>query len=80
LRQQAAILARPDARPALAAIAVPTLIGVGEADRVTPPPLAEEMAARIPGARLEIFARCGHLPPMEDPVETARALRAWLSA
>src|SRR5262249_47447756 len=33
-------------------IKVPALVLVGEADRVTPPPLSEEIAARIPGARL----------------------------
>jgi pimeloyl-ACP methyl ester carboxylesterase len=78
MRQQTAILARPDARPTLPAIAVPTLVGVGETDAVTPPRLAEEMAAAIPGVKLHVFARCGHLPPMEEPDETANALRAWL--
>jgi pimeloyl-ACP methyl ester carboxylesterase len=80
MRQQTAILARPDARPTLPTIAVPTLVGVGESDAVTPPRFAEEMAAAIPGARLQIFARCGHLPPMEDPAATTQALRAWLAA
>lgn len=80
LRQQTAILKRPDARPILPTIAVPTLIGVGEADAVTPPHLAEEMAAGIPGAKLQVFARCGHLPPMEDPTATVQAMRAWLAA
>jgi pimeloyl-ACP methyl ester carboxylesterase len=80
VEQQTAILKRPDARPILPTIAVPTLIGVGEADAVTPPRLAEEMAAAIPGATLRIFPRCGHLPPMEDPAATTLALRAWLAA
>ena len=80
MRQQTAILARADSRPTLAAIRVPTLIGVGEADAVTPPRLAEEMASAIPDARLHVFTRCGHLPPMEDPTATAVVLRAWLTA
>ncbi len=80
MRQQTAILARADSRPSLGNIRVPTLIGVGESDAVTPPRLAEEMAAAIPDARLHVFARCGHLPPMEDPAATATALRAWLAA
>lgn len=80
LRQQTAILKRPDARPTLPTIAVPTLIGVGEADAVTPPRLAEEMAAGIPDAKLQVFVRCGHLPPMEDPAATVLAMRAWLAA
>lgn len=80
LRQQTAILARADSRPILADIEVPTLIGVGESDAVTPPRLAEEMAAAVPGAKLHVFARCGHLPPMEDPEATAALLRRWLGA
>jgi pimeloyl-ACP methyl ester carboxylesterase len=80
LRQQAAILGRPESRPMLGEIAVPTLVGVGEADQLTPPELAEEMAAAIPGAVLRRFAGCGHLPPMEDPPAVAAALRAWLAA
>ncbi|MBY0335753.1 MAG: alpha/beta fold hydrolase [Acetobacteraceae bacterium] len=80
LRQQAAIMGRIDSRPHLAAIAVPTLVGVGEEDALTPPHLAEEMAAAIPGARLVTFAGCGHLPPMEDPPAVADVLRAWLHA
>ncbi|HEY4133987.1 MAG TPA: alpha/beta fold hydrolase [Alphaproteobacteria bacterium] len=79
LRQQRAILARPDARPLLAGINVPTLVGVGDSDRTTPPRLAEEMQAAITGAKLHVFQNCGHLPPMEVPDETTQALRAWLS-
>ena len=30
------------------------------------------------GARLHVFARCGHLPPMEVPQETTAVLRDWL--
>ena len=37
-------------------------------------------AGRIPGARLHVFARCGHLPPMEVPQETTAVLRDWLQA
>nr|WP_282571808.1 alpha/beta fold hydrolase [Roseomonas acroporae] len=80
LRQQAAILGRPDSRPDLPGIAVPTLVAAGRDDALTPPALAEEMASAIPGARLTLFAHCGHLPPMEQPEATAAALRDWLLA
>ena len=79
LRQQAAILGRPDSRPHLPGIAVTTLVAVGEADRVTPPELAREMAEAIPGARLAVLAGCGHLPPLEDPARVSALLRGWLS-
>ncbi len=80
LRQQAAIMHRPDSRPDLARIAVPTLVGVGADDALTPPHLAEEMAAMIPGARLRRFADAGHLPTMEVPEAVNAALAAWLVA
>jgi pimeloyl-ACP methyl ester carboxylesterase len=79
LRHQAAIMHRPDSRPGLGRIAVPTLVGVGAEDVLTPPPLAAEMAAMIPGARLRHFAGAGHLPTMETPEAVNAALAAWLA-
>jgi pimeloyl-ACP methyl ester carboxylesterase len=80
LRQQQAILYRPDSRPTLPGIAVPTLVAVGEADVLTPPDLSEEMAAAIPGARLAVIPEAGHLPSMEQPDRTNALLREWLAA
>lgn len=79
-RQQQAILGRMDSRPDLRRIAVPTLVAVGAEDALTPPALAEEMAAAIPGATLASIEGCGHLAPMEDPVATNRLLLDWLAA
>ncbi len=79
LRQQQAILERPDSRMDLPGIAVPTTIVVGREDQVTPPALAEEMAGLIPGAGLVMVAGCGHLPPMERPDEVNEILRHWLA-
>ncbi len=79
-RQQRAIMHRPDSRPDLPRIAVPTLVGVGEGDTLTPPELAEEMAALIPGARLARIPDAGHLPPMEKPDAVTGLLRDWLAA
>lgn len=79
LRQQRAIIERPDSEQLLPAIAVPTLLGVGEDDRMTLPEETRPMHERIPGARLHVFAQCGHLPPMEVPQETAAVLRDWLT-
>lgn len=79
LRQQAAILGRPDSRPDLPGIRMPVLVAAGEEDVLTPPALAREMAEAIPGARLALLPGCGHLPPMEDPAAVTALLRAWLT-
>ncbi|TCH97395.1 alpha/beta fold hydrolase [Roseococcus sp. SYP-B2431] len=80
LRQQLAIMGRPDSRPDLPEIDVPTLVACGEDDVLTPPALHDEMAALIPGARRMGFARTGHLPTMEVPEEAGALLRGWLAA
>jgi len=78
IRQETAILGRVDSRPSLAGIACPTLVLVGEDDRITPPGRSEEMAMAIPDARLEVIPDCGHLSPLERPVAVNAALRTWL--
>jgi pimeloyl-ACP methyl ester carboxylesterase len=80
VRQQMAIMGRSDSRPGLPAIRCPTLIVVGDSDQITPPALAEEMAAAIPGARLEIIATCGHLSTLEEPEAVNRLLMGFLGA
>jgi pimeloyl-ACP methyl ester carboxylesterase len=78
-RQQEAIIGRPDARAALAAVACPTLVACGAQDLLTPPALHEEIAALVPGARLAVFADCGHLSTLEQPAHVTQALRTWLA-
>ena len=77
-RQQAALMGRPDNRPLLPSIRCPTLVLVGREDALTPVELSQEIAAGIPGAKLEIVPDCGHLSTMERPEAVNRALRAWL--
>lgn len=78
LRQQVAIMNRVDSWPGLGDIAVPTLVGVGELDKMTPPELAEEIAAGIAGAELVRFPDSAHLPTMENPGVVVEAMRDWL--
>jgi pimeloyl-ACP methyl ester carboxylesterase len=80
LRQQQAIIMRPDSRPGLAAIACPTLVLVGDSDEPTPPELAREMAAAIPGAKLVVVADCGHLSTLERPQAVTKALVEWMGS
>jgi pimeloyl-ACP methyl ester carboxylesterase len=79
VRQQKAIMTRPDSRPLLSSIRCPTLVLVGDADELTPPDLAKEIADGIPGARLTIVPDCGHLSTMEKPAAVNAALAAWLT-
>jgi len=78
IRQQTAIMNRIDSRPGLAAIDCPTLVLVGDADELTPPDRAEEMAAGIAGARLVVVPESGHLSTLEQPHAVSAALEAWL--
>ena len=79
IRQQKAVLARPDYQPGLAAIACPTLVLVGEGDVVTPPFMSEDIADAISGARLVRVADCGHLSTLERPDAVNAALADWLT-
>jgi pimeloyl-ACP methyl ester carboxylesterase len=78
IRQQTAIMARPDSRPDLAAIGCPTLVLVGDGDELMPPDLAVEIAEGIAGARHVVVPECGHLSTLERPAEVTRALVEWL--
>lgn len=78
LRQQKAIMARPDSRPRLPGYRCPTLVAVGRSDAITPIEVNAEMAHLIPGARFVVIEHSGHLPTMEQPVAATALLRYWL--
>ena len=78
VRQQKAIMSRPDSRPSLGAIQCPTLVLVGNEDALTPVSVALTIADGIAGSKLEIVQDCGHLSTMERPDAVTEALRAWI--
>jgi pimeloyl-ACP methyl ester carboxylesterase len=80
IRQQQAIKSRADSRPSLAAIRCPALVLVGEADQLTPPDAARDIAAGIGAARLVIVPQSGHLSTLDEPEAVMRALADWLAA
>ena len=79
-RQVNALFNRPDARPGLAKVRCPTLVGVGRQDEGCPVARHEEIAALIPGAVLAVFEECGHMAPLEAPDAVIAAMRDWLAA
>lgn len=76
-RQQQAIIDRPDSRPGLAAIKVPTIVIVGEGDQITPLDGAQEMHDAIKGSSLVVIPRAGHLALLEQPELVNAALKEW---
>ncbi|KAA8999002.1 alpha/beta fold hydrolase [Affinibrenneria salicis] len=80
IRQQRAIIGRADSRPLLAQIHCPTLVLVGDADRLTPIENAQEIAAGIRGASLVTVPACGHVSTLERPAFVNETIAAWLRA
>jgi pimeloyl-ACP methyl ester carboxylesterase len=77
-RQQKAIIERRAQLPNLGRIKCPTLVLCGRQDALTPLALHEEIAAGIPGSRLEVIEDCGHLATLERPDAVNAAMRTWL--
>ena len=66
-----------DRLPALATLAVPTLVVVGEQDHAFVGP-SRAMAAAIPGARLAVVPDAGHSPQFEAPAAWWAAVGSFL--
>jgi 3-oxoadipate enol-lactonase len=69
---------RPDSRPDLATIDVPTLVVTSTDDQLIDPELSRSMADAIPGAELAVIEGAGHLSNMERPAEFTGLLRRHL--
>jgi 3-oxoadipate enol-lactonase len=67
-----------DAFDRIGAIGAPTLVVHGTDDNVVDPRNAELLAARIPGARLELVSGTGHLLFWEQPDRFVELLREFL--
>jgi proline iminopeptidase len=72
-------LPRFDLRDRLGEIRVPTLVVCGKKDWITPPSQSEDIAARIPGARLVIFEDSGHGPMAEENGRFIALVREFLA-
>jgi pimeloyl-ACP methyl ester carboxylesterase len=66
---------RPDSRPVLSQIDVPTAIVSGSADSLIPPDVTSAMAEEIRGSELVLLEGAGHLSNLEEPDGFTTALR-----
>ena len=78
-RQSRALRDRPDQQATLAAFTGPALVLMGAEDRLCPLDRHQLMHDLMPQSRLHIIPGAAHLPPLEQPDATARALRDWLA-
>jgi pimeloyl-ACP methyl ester carboxylesterase len=60
-------------------IKVPTLVIWGEQDKLFPSAYAKVWKERVPDARVEIVAQCGHRPHIEQLDVTAKAVLGFLN-
>jgi pimeloyl-ACP methyl ester carboxylesterase len=78
-RQSRALRDRPDQQATLAAFKGPALVLMGAEDRLCPLDRHQLMHDLMPQSRLHIIPGAAHLPSLEQPDATARALRDWLA-
>jgi pimeloyl-ACP methyl ester carboxylesterase len=78
IRQNRALMQRPDQRQHLPNLRCPVLVMCGENDLLTPPPMSREIAALAPGAVLRWVPECGHMLTMEKPRFVNAVLGDWL--
>ncbi|MEW6533190.1 MAG: alpha/beta hydrolase [Thermodesulfobacteriota bacterium] len=67
-----------DAMGRVAEISVPTLIVVGEEDRLTPPKYAQYLHDQIADSRMSVIQAAGHVAMMEKPKEFNRAVAEFV--
>ena len=73
-------IVRFDRRARLPEIRTPTLVVVASDDMVTPRFYSDELASRIPGAKLVVLDGGGHFVPQIDPGRYNAAVGGFLRA
>ncbi len=74
-----ALACRTDTTDSLDLIHVPTLIMVGEEDKVTPPKLSELMDSKISGSDFRVLKGAAHISNLESPEDFNKHLGEFLS-
>ena len=71
-------LATLDVRDKLKSVTVPALVLVGAQDEATPPPMARELAAGLPNAKLVELPGLAHVPQLQAPDVFLQAIRTFI--
>jgi 3-oxoadipate enol-lactonase len=74
-----ALAARTDTTGVLSKIQVPTLILVGEHDKLAPPSASETMQRQITGSELQMIRKAGHMSNLENAPEFNKHLIDFLN-
>jgi pimeloyl-ACP methyl ester carboxylesterase len=64
-----ALASRTDTTEAVPTIKIPTLILVGENDKLTPPSASQEMHSKIPESEIHVIPNAAHMSNLENPDE-----------
>jgi pimeloyl-ACP methyl ester carboxylesterase len=71
---------RVDARDRLyLASDLPLLVVWGGKDTIIPVSHGTSLAAKVPGSRLQVFARSGHFPHLSEPSRLASVLTSFVA-
>jgi pimeloyl-ACP methyl ester carboxylesterase len=62
----------------LGELAMPVLVLTGDDDRIVPPESTIQLSKEIPGAKLGVLERCGHVPQEECPDQFLNALQGFM--
>lgn len=73
-----AMAARTDTTDFLAKIKIPTLLMVGQLDKLTPPNVMRAMHEKIPHSDFGIAPRAGHMAPLENPGFVTDMIRGFM--
>jgi len=74
-----ALAGRTDTTAALQTLKVPTLILVGELDKITPPALSQRMHDTITSSELHVIPHAGHLSNIENSADFNKCLLDFLA-
>ena len=67
-----------DLAPRLSELRMPVLVAAGDDDRIVPTADSVRLGGDIPGAKLEIFPACGHVPQEECPAAFLQPVEAFM--